>query len=77
MKELTPEGLQLILDWEVGGGQAYSGNSQIFVPLIHNAVNARATRFVNQLFPKGGRYVEVVSSDGEDVPRLSYHQPVL
>ena len=49
-----------------GGGQAYSGNAQIYVPLIHNAVNARATRFVNQLFPKGGRYVEVVSSDGEE-----------
>ena len=50
----------------LGGGQAYSGNAQIYVPLIHNAVNARATRFVNQLFPKGGRYVEVVSSDGEE-----------
>ena len=51
---------------ELGGFQAYSGNAQIFVPIIHNAVNARATRFTNQLFPKGGRYVEVVSSDGEE-----------
>lgn len=50
----------------LGGGQAYSGNAQIYVPIIHNAVNARATRFVNQLFPKGGRYVEVVSTDGEE-----------
>lgn len=50
----------------LGGFQAYSGNAQIFVPLIHNAVNARATRFVNQLFPKGGRYVEVVSTDDEE-----------
>lgn len=53
-------------DCILGGYQAYSGNAQIFVPLIYNAVNARATRFVNQLFPKGGRYVEVVSSDGEE-----------
>ena len=49
----------------LSGQQAYNGNAQIFVPLIHNAVNARATRFVNQLFPKGGRYVEVVSTDSE------------
>lgn len=48
---------------ELGGYQAYSGNAQIYVPIIHNAVNARSTRFVNQLFPKGGRYVEVVASD--------------
>jgi hypothetical protein len=60
------------LDWwdayncTLGGYQAYSGNAQIFVPIIHNAVNARATRFVNQLFPKGGRYVEAVSSDKEE-----------
>src|ERR1700680_437993 len=50
---------------ELSGYQAYSGNAQIYVPIIHNAVNARAVRFVNQLFPKGGRYVEVTSSDGE------------
>ena len=50
---------------ELSGYQAYSGNAQIYVPIIHNAVNARATRFVNQLFPKGGRYVEVTSSEGD------------
>ena len=47
--------------------QYYHGTSKIFVPIIYNAVNARATRFVNQLFPKGGRYVEVVSQNG-DIP---------
>lgn len=50
---------------QLSGFQAYSGNAQIYVPIVHNAINARATRFVNQLFPKGGRYVEVVSSDAE------------
>lgn len=44
--------------------QSYNGNSQIFVPIIHNAVNARKTRFVNQMFPRSGRNVEVTSSDG-------------
>ena len=44
--------------------QFYVGNSKIFVPVIHNAVNARKTRFTNQIFPQAGRYVEVTSSDG-------------
>lgn len=50
----------------LSGFQAYSGNAQIFVPLVYNAVKARSTRFVNQLFPKGSRYVEVVSTDSEE-----------
>jgi hypothetical protein len=44
--------------------QFYVGNSKIYVPIIHNAVNARKTRFTNQIFPQAGRYVEVTSSDG-------------
>lgn len=44
--------------------QFYQGNSQIFVPIVHNAVNARKTRFTNQIFPQSGRYVECTSSDG-------------
>jgi len=44
--------------------QFYVGNSKIFVPIIHNAINARKTRFTNQIFPQAGRYVEVTSSDG-------------
>ncbi len=44
--------------------QFYQGNSRIFVPIVHNAVNARKTRFTNQIFPQSGRYVECTSSDG-------------
>jgi len=44
--------------------QFYVGNSKIFVPIIHNAINARKTRFTNQIFPQAGRYVEVTSTDG-------------
>ena len=44
--------------------QFYVGNSKIFVPVVHNAINARKTRFTNQIFPQAGRYVEVTSSDG-------------
>lgn len=48
---------------KLGGNQAYNGNSQVFVPIIKNAVNARKTRFVNQLFPPSGRYIEAISSE--------------
>jgi len=44
--------------------QFYNGTSRIFVPIVHDAVNARKTRFVNQLFPTTGRYVEVTTEDG-------------
>lgn len=44
--------------------QFYNGTSRIFVPIAHDAVNARKTRFVNQLFPLTGRYVEVTTEDG-------------
>jgi hypothetical protein len=49
----------------LNGNQYYSGNSKIYVPIVHNAVEARKTRFTNQLFPKGGRYVDVVSQNGD------------
>jgi len=44
--------------------QFYSGTSQIYVPIVHNAVNARKTRYVNQIFPRSGRHIEVTSDDG-------------
>lgn len=60
------------LDWwdcyncTLSGRQAYAGNSQIFLPLIKMAVDARRTRFVNQMFPRTGRNVDVITS--EDKP---------
>lgn len=45
--------------------QFYNGTSQLFLPFTHDALEARKTRFANQLFPQNGRYVEVVTEDGE------------
>lgn len=50
---------------ELNSNQVYSGNAQVYWPIIRDAVNARATRFSNQLFPPSGRYVEAVSTDGK------------
>jgi hypothetical protein len=57
------------LDWwdlyncKLGERQFYSGNSQIFLPFVKDAIKARKTRFVNQIFPRSGRYVEVTTTD--------------
>jgi hypothetical protein len=48
----------------LGPNQAYNGNASIFVPIVKNAVNARKTRFVNQIFPSSGRYIDAASDDG-------------
>jgi len=53
-----------IYNCKLGPKQYYSGNSKIFLPIVHDAVNARRTRFTNQIFPQAGRYIEVVSADG-------------
>lgn len=49
----------------LGEMQFYQGNSQIFVPIVYDAINARKTRFVNQIFPQSERYVQVVTEDGK------------
>lgn len=48
----------------LGTKQFYAGNSKIFVPIVHDAMNARAVRFTNQIFPQNGRSVEVITEDG-------------
>lgn len=48
-----------------GTKQNYQGNAHIFLPIVMAAVDARKTRFVNQMFPRAGRYIEVVDENGE------------
>jgi len=50
---------------KLGMRQYYAGNSKIFVPIVHDAIQARVTRFSNQIFPQNGRYIEVTTMDGE------------
>lgn len=45
--------------------QFYNGTSQIATPFTHDAVDARATRFTNQIFPQSGRYVEVTTGEAD------------
>lgn len=54
-----------IYNCELGPKQFYSGNSKIFVPIVSDAVDARKTRFINQIFPPSGRNVEVITSENK------------
>jgi len=50
---------------ELNHNQSYEGSlTNIYIPAIKDAVEARVTRFTNQIFPTNGRYVEVVTEDG-------------
>jgi hypothetical protein len=60
-----------IFDCQLSGRQTYAGNSTIFLPIVHEAVNARVTRFVNQIFPRSGRNVDCISSDEKPYDVLS------
>lgn len=61
---------QLIEDcWDIyncklGPNQQYNGKSQVYVPVVRDAMNARKTRFINMLFPQSNRYADVVDSEG-------------
>ena len=60
-----------IYNCQLGPKQFYSGNSKIFLPLCHDAVNARVTRFVNQIFPQTGKHIEVTASEDKPAALMS------
>lgn len=45
--------------------QFYEGDSQVYLPIVHDAIEARVTRFSNTIFPETGRYSEVLSNDAK------------
>lgn len=56
-----------IFNCECGAKQFYNGDANAYCPIVHDAIEARKTRFVNQVFPNSGRYVECVT-DAEELP---------
>jgi len=55
--------------------QAYSGNSQVYLPIVYQAIEARVVRVVNKLFPRSQRTVDCISSDEKpfDIMALLEH----
>lgn len=60
-----------IYNCELGPKQFYSGNSKIFLPITHDAVEARKTRHVNQIFPQSGKHIEVTASEDKPTALMS------
>lgn len=54
-----------VYNCKLTGKQFYNGTSKVFVPIVHAAVEARKTRFCNQIFPVSERYVECTAVDGK------------
>jgi len=57
-----------IWNCELDQGSVYKGRNRLYAPFCFEAIQARATRFVNQLFPQSDRHVEAASEDGT-IPR--------
>lgn len=64
-----------VYDQVIGGKQAYAGNHTVYLPIVNQAIEARVTRFVNQVFPRSSRNIDVISSDEKpyDVMALMEH----
>ena len=53
-----------VYNCQINEHQFYAGDSKVFVPLVNAAIQARKTRFVNQIFPQSKRHVEAITTDG-------------
>ena len=60
-----------IYNCNLGAKQFYNGNSKIFIPIVHDAIEARKTRFTNQVFPISGKHVEVTASEDKPTALMS------
>lgn len=54
-----------IYNCELNENQMYEGDSKAYLPIVHDAMEARVTRFSNSIFPQTGRYSDVLSADGK------------
>ncbi len=57
-----------IYNCEFGNDQQYDGDSQIYEPIVRDALEARRKRFTAMLFPNVGQNIECISEQG-DLPQ--------
>ncbi len=57
-----------IYNCEFGNDQKYDGDSQIYEPIVRDALEARRKRFTAMLFPNVGQNIECISEQG-DMPQ--------
>ena len=54
-----------IYNCDLGENQQYDGDSQIYEPIVHDAIEARRKRFTGMAFPNVGSNFEVISEQGD------------
>jgi hypothetical protein len=54
-----------IYNTELTDNQIYDGDSQTFVPIVKDAIDARAKRFAALLFPTSGKNLECITESGD------------
>ncbi|MES2730019.1 MAG: hypothetical protein V4621_08015 [Pseudomonadota bacterium] len=59
-----------IYNCALGDNQQYDGDSQVYEPIVHDALEARRKRFTGMTFPNVGNNLEVISEQG-DVPQAT------
>lgn len=59
-----------IYNCELGDNQQYDGDSEIYEPIVHDALEARRKRFTGMCFPNVGNNLEVISEQG-DIPQAT------
>ncbi len=55
-----------IFNCKLGARQSYNGDSQVFVPIVHDGVEARVKRRTSMLFPPVGQMIECISETGDE-----------
>lgn len=51
----------------LNSNQVFTGDSTVYVPIVHDCIEARVKRFLSMLFPNVGRYIDI-TSEHADVP---------
>lgn len=54
-----------IYNCELGDNQQYDGDSQVYEPIVRDAIEARRKRFTGMLFPTVGNNIECISEQGD------------
>jgi hypothetical protein len=54
-----------IYNCKLSDRQKYSGDSEVFVPVVRDGIESRVKRYVSMLMPTTGRTIEIISEDGD------------
>lgn len=69
-KEKEPRSGDIDNYWDIYNGtlnanQQYDGDSQVFIPVVRDCVEARVKRYTSMLMPPYGKTIEVISETGD------------